>query len=154
MKKITEANFNPKSIKVLDGKVEVSFDGTVSLGNDINSKPYGTLGNTDEPHIDFKKAMDGLLPVVAYDERDVDNLDYEIKGISLKGNEAVKIHHMKYVESGKTSRSSGWIYFDSEDFEKAELAQKAVAKIKHEAYEYFINYKRMQLTMELSLIHI
>ena len=147
MKKVTEANFELKAVKILEKGVYAKFNGTQPLGNDVNTTNKGEFTNKDAPHPDFAKAFDLLLPIIAYDEGAGDISDYTVKGLSFKNDSTVKISHMKQIESGETIRNSGWISFDNEEFENRKELKAACEKIKHEAYEYFINNKRLQLKL-------
>lgn len=148
MKKVTEANFKPKSIFFQEKGVKAAMNTTVSIEEDRNSVTNGTLTNKDEPHPDFVKAMDLLKPVVAYDESVEDQKQITIKGVEWK-KDSVRISHSRVIQSGEPTRKSAWIALDSEDFTKSKELRTACEKIKHEAYEYFINYKRLQLTLHV-----
>lgn len=148
MKKVTEANFKPKSIIFLEKGVKAKMESVVNLGNQDNSVTTGTLNNKDEPHPDFRKAMESLRKVVAYDESIDDPKIITVKGIEIK-KESVRITHSKLTQSGEPTRKSSWISLEAEDFDEIKALKAGVEKIKHEAYEYFINYKRMQLSIPL-----
>ena len=147
MGKITEANFKPHSIKILKGGVKASVSEMTVMGKDVTSIDINNKHCKDDPHPDFTKSFEALQEIVRYDEGYGDDVDIKVTGVRLYSDDVAQITHMKEIESGSTSRNSGKISRDSEEFEKAERLFELIAKVKHECYEYFVNKKRSQLTI-------
>lgn len=147
MSKVSEGNYEIHSVKRVSGKILVRVTETRNIAKDVPSKKSGNWECKDDPHPDFDKAFDALNDIVKYDEGYTDSTDFKVTGINFHGPDKVQITHVKEKESGSAATNSGKIPRDSEEFEKVEELFAICEKIKHEAYEYFVNYKRAQLSL-------
>lgn len=127
--------------------VELKYTRLHETQDEVISKTDVVEKSKDEPHPDFKAALEKLVPIVRYDEGipDKQTADITITGVSLfSDGEVCIITHVRRIASGASVRNSGRISFESEEFKKVDELFLALQELKKQA-KLYVEGKRAQL---------
>jgi len=142
-------NIDVRKVKYTkSGGLEIKYTDYITKDDVVIPVNHTVDTKKDEPHPDFKIALQAFQPIVKYDEGLKDNAEIEITGVNyFPANEAFILTHVKDIESGRTARNSGRISMNSETFNKLDELQSAWDEMVAETKEYLFNGKRAQLSL-------
>lgn len=150
MSDLKPSNFKLKKFKSNNSGVEVVYEETIVISDDVATVNEVTKKSKDSPDPELTKKFQEIAEVVKYDEGYSDDEEINVLGISINGKdgETAVITHNRKVKSGVTGgRNSGRIHKESEEFEKAKRLFDLIDELSYFVYQFVVKHKRSQLEL-------